>query len=125
MTGKCYYLTTFGVWLRHAPRCTKSHFVVLDLESNSSAPVSAAQSAARTVALGAQILALVTADEAAHIALENDPEMEALPHPLSRAPISERAATALAPFGVAPGDDTFTAAEKLARIHPLLKHRVF
>ena len=125
MTGKCYYLTSFGVWLRCAPQCPESHFVVLDPERNSPGPVSVAQPAACTVADGARILVLVAADEAAHIAFENDPEMEALPHPLSRAPISERAAAALAPFGVAAGDDTFTAAEKLARIHPLLRHRVF
>lgn len=125
MIGKRYYLMLFAAWLRHAPRCAESHFVVLDPESNSPAPVSVAQSTARMIAVGARILVLVTADEAAHIALENDPDVEALPHPLSRAPISERAAAALAPLGVAQDDDTFTAAEKLARVHPLLKHRIF
>jgi hypothetical protein len=73
----------------------------------------------------AQIFVLVSADEAAHIALETDAEFEALPHPLSRTPISEHVAAALAPFGVIPGDDTFTVAEKLACVNPLLRHRVF
>lgn len=74
---------------------------------------------------GEAILILVTADESAHIALEKDPEAEALAHPLARTPISERAAAALAQFGVLSGDDTFTVAEKIALTHPLLKHRVF
>ena len=121
MTGKRYYRMTFSAWLRHAPRCAESHFVFLDAP----APATLDSPAANAPRGAAQILALVTADEAAHIALENDAEVEPLPHPLSRMPISERTAAALAPFGVAPGDDTFTAAEKLARVHPLLKHRVF
>ena len=73
----------------------------------------------------APILTLVSADEAAHIALESDAEFEALPHPLARTPVSERVAAALAPLGVIFGDDTFTVAEKLARVNPLLRHRVF
>lgn len=116
MTGKRYYLMTRSTWQRHAPRCAESHFVVVNFpETLANTPLAA----------DPQILALITADEAAHIALETDAEVETLPHPLARAPISERAATALAPFGVVSNDDTFTAAEKLARIHPLLKHRVF
>jgi hypothetical protein len=71
------------------------------------------------------VFMLITADEAAHIALENDADVEALPHPLARTPISARAAAALAPFGVVSGDDTFTASEKLALLNPLLRHRVF
>jgi hypothetical protein len=71
------------------------------------------------------VFALITADEAAHIALENNVETEPLPHPLARTPISERVAGALAPFGVLSGDDTFTVAEKLAHVNPLLRHRVF
>jgi hypothetical protein len=72
----------------------------------------------------ALVIALISADEATHAALENDANFEALPHPLARTPISQRVAAALAPFGVASGDDTFTVAEKLARVHPLLRHRV-
>lgn len=121
MTGRRYYLTTVAAWQRHAARCAEAHFVVLERCCLGSA----VQPPACTHLPDAQILALVTADEGAHIAFENDPEVEPLPHPLSRAPISERAATALAAFGVAAHDDTFTAAEKLARVHPLLKHRVF
>ncbi|MHB8484236.1 MAG: hypothetical protein ACYDCM_00695 [Candidatus Acidiferrales bacterium] len=71
------------------------------------------------------ILALIDADEGAHLAMENDAEFEALPHPLARVPVSQPVSAALAPFGVAHGDDTFTVAEKVARVNPLLHHRVF
>jgi hypothetical protein len=124
MTGKRYYLTTIAAWQPHAHRCSQCHFVVLDAPGHGHMRGAADKiDPARVAAI--LILVLVTADEAAHIALENDPQVEALPHPLARAPISERAAAALAQFGVVSGDDTFTMAEKLARVHPLLKHRVF
>lgn len=128
MTGKHYYLTTFAAWQRHAPRCAETHFLVL--EGMTSRGGTMPEPADSTVRVDASpkyvtILVLVTADEAAHIALENDPEVEPLPHPLARTPISECAATALAHLGVLSGDDTFTVAEKLARINPLLRHRVF
>lgn len=124
MAGKRYYLTTFAAWQPHAHRCSQCHFVALDAPGcGHSRGTSDKIDPARVASV--LILVLVTADEAAHIALENDPEVEALPHPLARVSISERAATALAQFGVVPGDDTFTMAEKLARVHPLLKHRVF
>jgi hypothetical protein len=72
-----------------------------------------------------QILVLIEADEGAHLALEDDAAFEALPHPLAQKPISEEAQTALAAYGVAPGASTFDAAEAVARVHPLLRHRVF
>lgn len=72
-----------------------------------------------------RILALVDADEGAHLAMENDAEFDTLPHPLARLPVSQRVSAALAQFGVAQGDDTFTVAEKLACLNPLLRHRVF
>jgi len=68
---------------------------------------------------------LIDADEGAHLAMENDPEFETLPHPLARAPVSRRVSAALVQFGFAHGDDTFTVAEKLSRVNPLLRHRVF
>lgn len=71
------------------------------------------------------ILALIDADEGAHLAMENDAEFEELPHPLARTPVSKHVTSALAPFGVVRGDDTFAVAEKLARVNPLLRHRVF
>ena len=71
------------------------------------------------------ILALIDADEGAHLAMENDAGFEALPHPLARTVVSQRVSAALTPFGVAHGDDTFAVAEKLARVNPLLRHRVF
>jgi hypothetical protein len=71
------------------------------------------------------ILVLVEADEGAHLALEDDVAFEALPHPLAQKPVSETAQTALATHGVAPGATTFDASEAVARVHPLLRHRVF
>ncbi len=73
----------------------------------------------------AQILALIEADEGAHLALEDDTEFLALPHPLAQRPISQEAQEALAAYGVAPGVTTFDAAEAVAQFHPLLRHRVF
>ena len=90
MTGKCYYLTTLGDWQRHAARFANSHFIALDSASEPS-PSDATQ-----------ILALVEADEGAHLALEDDAAFEPLPHPLAQKPISDRAQAALAPLGVAP-----------------------
>jgi hypothetical protein len=72
-----------------------------------------------------KILVLIEADEGVHLALEGEPAFEALPHPLAQKPISDAAQSALAPHGVAPGATTFDAAEVLARVHPLLRHRVF
>jgi len=72
-----------------------------------------------------RILVLIEADEGVHLSLEDEPAFEPLPHPLAQKPISDAVQAALAPHGVAPGATTFDAAETLARIHPLLKHRVF
>jgi hypothetical protein len=71
------------------------------------------------------ILVLIEADEGVHLSLDDDPTFEPLPHPLAQKPISDAAQSALAPHGVAPGATTFDAAEALARVHPLLRHRVF
>jgi hypothetical protein len=72
-----------------------------------------------------RILVLIEADEGVHLSLEDEPAFEPLPHPLAQKPISDAAQAALARHGVAPGATTFDAAEALARIHPLLRHRVF
>jgi hypothetical protein len=48
-----------------------------------------------------------------------------LPHPLSQKAISNAAQAALAVHGVKSGASTFEATEIVARVHPLLKHRVF
>lgn len=129
MTGRRYYVTTLSAWQRHVSHCAETHFIVLDLVEKGifvagSVPERTSNEQ-RSSSDGGVILALITADEAAHIALEGDPEAEPLPHPLARMPVSERVAQALAPLGVASGDDTFTVAEKLARVNPLLRHRVF
>jgi hypothetical protein len=108
MTGNRYYLTTLGDWQRHAGRFANSHYIALDAPGDS----------AVRGADGAAI-------DDAHLALEDDAAFEALPHALAQKPISDRAQAALAPLGVAPGATTFDAAEILARVHPLLRHRVF
>jgi hypothetical protein len=133
MNGRRYYLTTIAAWCRHAPHCAETHFVALDSPGEGSealagpgfSPAGKGTPPAGSGPDHRLVLALITADEAAHIALEDDSDVEALPHPLARTPISARAAAALASFGVVPGDDTFTVAEKLARANPLLRHRVF
>ena len=138
MTGKRYYLATLNAWRRHAPRFANSHFVVLDASADiASTPVALiddqieAGNCAPSDALNpgaseaTRILVLVEADEGAHLALEDDPLFEPLPHPLANKPISGAAQSALASHGVAPGANTFDAAEALARVHPLLRHRVF
>jgi hypothetical protein len=133
MTGKRYYLGTLGAWQRHAHRLAGSHFIILDddpappstkrppgapKEGNCSPPLPANAESTR-------ILVLAEGDEGAHLAFDDDPAFEALPHPLAQKPISSAALAALAPHGVASGATTFDAAEALARVHPLLRHTVF
>jgi hypothetical protein len=114
MTAKAYYLTTFGDWRRYAARFANSHWLALDGDSSAAPPRDSTR-----------ILVLVEADEGAHLALEDDPALEPLPHPLTQRPISAAAQSALAHLGVTPGASTFDAAEAAARVHPLLRHRVF
>jgi hypothetical protein len=104
MTGKRYYITTVEAWQRHATRFVHSHWVALEPPA---------------------ILVLVEADEGTHLALEDEAAFEALPHPLAQKGISEAAQAALARHGVAEGATTFDAAEAMAKVHPLLRHRVF
>ena len=117
MTGKCYYLTTLGDWKRHAARFANSHWLAVGAAA---APM---ENAAPHDS--AQILVLIEADEGVHLALEDDSKFEPLPHPLAQKAISPAAQAALAPHGLAPGATTFEAAETAARVHPLLRHRVF
>jgi hypothetical protein len=111
MNGRAYYVTTLGEWRRHADRFGNSHWVAAD-------PAAAQIDAAC-------ILVLIEADEGAHLALDQHPGFEALPHPLSAKPVSAHIAEKLAAHGVAPGATTFDIAEAVARAHPLLRHRVF
>ena len=126
MTGKAYYLTTLGDWQRHAARFANSHFVVLG-SADTSEPASnlSATENPATRAGDMKILAIVEADEGVHLSLEDDSAYEPLPHPLAQKPVSPIVQAALAPHGVAPGMTTFDATEAIARIHPLLRHRVF
>lgn len=121
MTGKCYYVTTLDAWQRHAPRFASSHFVML----NSPAKAEGEADPKGASAGDARILVLVEADEGVHLALEDEPAFEALPHPLAQKPISESAQATLAQHGVPAAATTFDVAEMLARVHPLLRHRVF
>jgi len=143
MTGKRYYFTTIGAWRRHAERCAETHFVRVEgprqrsreggtgpqqaeaINDGSGVPAERTQAEGCATDGATQILALIDADEGAHLAMENDAEFEALPHPLARVPVSQRVSAALEQFGVAHGDDTFALAEKLSRVSPLLRHRVF
>jgi hypothetical protein len=135
LTGKRYYITTLGAWHKHAPRFANSHFIVLDAPQSASGAAGTTTSRAGNCAAppltadaspdASPILVLVEGDEGAHLALEDEPAFEALPHPLAQKAISPAAQAALAVHGVAPGATTFDAAEAVARIHPLLRHRVF
>jgi hypothetical protein len=111
MTGRSYYLTTLAAWRRRAARFVHSHYIHLGpaLETDDAA----------------QILVLIDADEGTHNLLEQDAAWEPLPHPLSLKPVSDYLQRALKGQGIAPGATTFDVAELLARVHPLLRHRVF
>jgi hypothetical protein len=132
MTGKGYYITTIGDWKRRAGTFANSHWLLLDDPGNGASGAESEGSQGAGVATGieqldeaARILVLVEADEGMHGALEDDGAFEALPHPLSNKPISDGAQAALAAHGVRSGASTFEATEILARVHPLLRHRVF
>src|ERR1700684_2980122 len=119
MTGKRYYLTTLGAWHRHAGRFANSHWLAL----RQAAATDAAGHVPGNDAI--PILALIEADEGAHLALEDDAAFEALPHPLAQKPISQALRDALPSHAVPYGATTFDVAEIAGRAHPLLRHRVF
>lgn len=121
MTGKLYYLTTLGDFQRHAARFKSSHWLALGSQGVDQTTPTTCESIADVT----PILALIEADEGAHLALEDDPAFKALPHPFAQRPLSESAQAALAPHGIAREATTFDAAEALGRIHPLLRPRVF
>jgi len=145
VTGKCYYITTLGDWKRRAARFANSHFIMLEPRASdgqlapenhgelaekcqASAPGTACCAPTTIKAPSdrdAQILVLIEADEGVHLALEDDTAFEALPHPFAQKAISEGAQAALAGHGLAPGATTFEVAEAVARVHPLMRHRVF
>jgi len=120
MTGKSYYITSLGGWQRHAARFANSHFIILEPPRDAAA----GDGGSAAPGLATPILALIEADEGVHLALEDDAAFEALPHPFAPKPISGAAQSALAAHGVAPGATMFDATEAVARVHPLLRHRV-
>lgn len=123
MTGRRYYLTTRDDWQRHAGRFANSHWIELPSEFAGTAAVGAI--ALADPGVHAPILVLVEGDEGAHLTLEDDAAFEALPHPLADKPISDSSQAALATLGVASGATTFDVSEAVARIQPLMRHRVF
>ena len=124
MSGKAYYLTTLGALQRHSARLDTSQWLALVPQGEPIAAIDEPDSAAMALPETAQILALIEADEGAHLALD-DAEFQALPHPLAQRPISQAAQEALAAYGVASGATTFDAVEAAAKFHPLPRHRVF
>jgi hypothetical protein len=125
MTGKAYYLTTLGALQRHSARLNTSHWLALVPQGEPIPAIGEPDFAAMALPATAQILALIEADEGAHLALEDDADFQALPHPLAQRAIPQAAQHALATYGVTPGATTFDAAETVAKFHPLLRHRVF
>jgi hypothetical protein len=130
MTGKGYYFATFGTWRRHAARFANSHFIALNASAGSAPDNRGERQGTAHIQPGAinddtPILVLIEADEGAHLTLEDDPGITPLPQPLAQKSIPEAVQTALAAHGVPPQATTFEAAEALAKIHPLLRHRVF
>src|SRR5271163_732050 len=125
MTGKAYYLTTLAALQRHSARLNTSHWLALVPSGEPVPAIGESDASEMAVPATAQILALIEADEGAHLALEDDADFQALPHPLSQRPIPAEVQAALAAYGVLPGATTFDAAEVVARVHPLLRHRVF
>ncbi len=114
MTSRAYYLTTLGESKRHATRFANSHWLAADPALGPG-----------EISDASYILALIEADEGVHLDLEQHPSFEALPHPLSAKPVSDRVAAKLAGHGVQPGATTFDVVEALGRAHPLLRYRVF
>lgn len=113
MNGRRYYLTTLGAWRNHAAKFANSHWLLLD-EASDGEPIPSTR-----------ILLLAEADEGIHLKLEDDPDFEALPHPLAQKPISAASQCALVAHGVAAGATTFDVAERVGALHPLLRHRIY
>lgn len=125
-------MTTLAAWQRHAHRFVTSHWLALEGTSGTSPGVAGEGNSTlgpepASLTGATPILALVEGDEGAHLALESNADFQSLPHPLAQKPISAAAQSALVTGGVAipDGATTFEAAEALARVHPLLRHRVF
>jgi hypothetical protein len=123
MTGRRYYVSTATGWRRHSGRFTSSHWLSLpQAKSDGQKGTDATDEAA---AADSPILVLVEADEGAHLALEDDPAFEPLPHPLAQTSISTSAQKTLESLGVPANATTLDVAKALARFHPLLRHTVF
>lgn len=130
MTGKGYYITTIGDWKKRVGSFANSHWLLLEDSASGASQTDGGPAVEEGISIdglaeSARILVLVEADEGTHGGLEDDPSFEALPHPLSQKAISDGAQAALAIHGVKSGASTFEATEIVARVHPLLRHRVF
>jgi hypothetical protein len=133
MNGKCYYLTTLGAWREHADRFATSHFIALTVEPQSTATPEVSLGLAdfsnadtcHFATDATPILVLFEGDEGAHLTFEANSAVTPLPHPLAQKIIPENVKTALRLHGVPENATSFETAEILARVHPLLRHRVF
>lgn len=111
MQGRTYYLTTLSAWRAESAHFTTSHYVHADSTSPASSDTT--------------ILALVEADEGTHNSLAQNPVWQELPHPLSAKIIPEAIANAFSSLGVTPFSSSFELTESVAKLHPILRHRVF
>jgi hypothetical protein len=111
MQGRSYYLTTLSAWQVESAHFITSHYLQADPTSATSPDT--------------KILALVEADEGTHNSLSQNPIWQELPHPLSPKIIPEAITQVLSPLGVTPFSSSFEATESVAKIHPILRHRVF
>jgi hypothetical protein len=129
MTGKRYYITTFGDWARYSASFANSHWLVVGSEvlarCDGHDEATSTLGEIAMISDKTDIVVLIEADEGAHLLLDDHPYFEPLPHPLSGQAISGSAHTALAPLGVKPGDSTFDVAEAISQHHPLLRHCVY
>ena len=111
MRGRSYYLTTLSAWRNESGHFITSHYMHTE-------PASPASQESK-------IWLSVEADEGTHNSLSQDPLWKELPHPLSPTIIPEAIAQVLAPLGVTAFSSSFETTEAIAKLHPILRHRVF
>ncbi len=121
MYGKSYYLTTLGEWRRKVHRFCASHFVQARFSSAVGHGLEGVEAAVAT----SSVLVLVEGDEGIHNNLQNDPGWESLPHPLGNRAVSDRVVAALIGHGVRQGATTYEVTEAIAKVHPVMRYRVF
>lgn len=111
MRGHAYYITTLGEHNQHISTMHASHWI----------PVAAGATPVDTT----PIIVQVEAEEWCHLNLEANPKYRMLPHMLSGQNVPATAATALAGYGITTADTIYSAALKLAAVHPGLRPQRF